>query len=280
MSIDLKISGLVNCVHKLNSSSQHNTEFSNLGSVKNQLKFNAIKSLDNNIVSSQYQSKNNNFSHKISNCVANLNLTKMQIDKMHLETTRRITKNKQIASAYNNRNKDSNGEPDQQQPDSCEYIEPSLSKIDVYHINLMKQLYFNIDRQESSYSDYVIIIIYDQIQNTDLINKQLITAIPVVKGIPERSITEITTISSTGKLCKHNKIICLHKGKITYTNDWITIENVERVNLDNTLFKFSVNYKDTTLKGIAINKANDLFDYNLDLSKCTLYISDFSKVWA
>ncbi|MCG7894065.1 MAG: hypothetical protein JAZ12_06385 [Candidatus Thiodiazotropha taylori] len=279
MSIDLKIPSLVNCVHKLNSSSQHNTEFANLGSVKNQIRFNAIKPLDNNIVSSQYQSKNNSYSHKISNCVANLNLTKMQIDKMRLETNLRISKNKQILSAYNNRNQDNNGGPDHQQSDSSEYVEPSLSKIDVYHISLMKQLYFNIDRQESNYSDYVIIIIYDQIQNTDLINKQLVTAIPVVKGIPERSITEITTISRTGELCKHNKVICLHKGKITYTNDWITIENVERVNLDNTLFKFSVNYKDTTLKGIAINKANDLLDDKLDLSKCTLYISDFSKVW-
>ncbi|MBW9268588.1 MAG: hypothetical protein K1566_02990 [Candidatus Thiodiazotropha sp. (ex. Lucinisca nassula)] len=279
MSIDLKLPGLTNCVHKLNASSQQNTAFSNLSTEKTLLSFNTIKSLDNNIKSSQYQQKNSNFNHKMSNYVSNLNLTNIHIDKMYMEASLRITNNKNFATKYNNRNKNKNNEPVHQQVDNGKYIEPSLTKIDVYHIKLMKQIYTNIDRQKCNYSDYIIIILYALIRNTDLINKQLVTAIPVVRGIPERSITEITTISSTGELYKHNKIICLHKGKITYTNDWITIENVERINLDNTLFKFKVNYKNTILRGIAFNKQRDLLDNNLDLSNCTLYISEFSKVW-
>ncbi|MCG7984706.1 MAG: hypothetical protein JAY90_18390 [Candidatus Thiodiazotropha lotti] len=276
MSIDIKSSDAVHGIQMLNDSHQHNTEFTNISSVKNQLSFNNIKKMDSLNQPIQTSTKTNNVNYSLSKCVTNLNLTKMHIDKLHLESSNKVNRNKQQLNLYSHQTDYYYEEADKNYPKNDIFNEPLLTQVDIYHIELINQLYSNIESSNSDYTDYVILILYQLINDTQLINKQLITGIPIVNGVPERSITEITIISDSGKLFKHNKTICLHRGRITYTKDWIALEEVERVNLDNTLFKFTVNYNNHILHGIALNNQSD---HSLKLSDCTMYIADFSKIW-
>ncbi|MCG7920978.1 MAG: hypothetical protein N0C81_15600 [Candidatus Thiodiazotropha lotti] len=276
MSIDFKSSGAIHSIQKLNDNHQHNTEFTNISSVKNQLRFNNINKMDGNNQSIQTLTKTNNVNYSFSKCVTNLNLTKMHIDKLHLDSSNKVNKNKQKLYLHSQQTDHYYEETDNNYQNNDVFKEPLLTQVDIYHIDLINQLHSNIESSNSNYTDYVILILYQMINDTQLINKQLITGIPIVNGVPERSITEITIISDSGKLFKHNKTICLHRGRITYTNDWIALEEVERVNVDNTLFKFTVNYDNLILHGIALNKQSD---HSLKLSDCTLYIADFSKIW-
>ncbi|WP_139117029.1 hypothetical protein [Candidatus Thiodiazotropha endoloripes] len=279
MSIDLKHCGFVHSIHKLNDNQQINTEFTNLSTVKNQLRFNNLKLMDNNNHLFVSVTKNNCINFASSGCVSNLNLSKIHIDKLQLETTSKINNTKKDYKNYKLSLHKEYYETEQHHLECNDFEEPALSEIDIYQIDLIKQLYSNIESNVLDYSEYIIIMIYELIESTHLINKQLATAIPIVKGIPERSITEITTISHSGKLYKNNKTICLHRGRITYTKDWLTFENVERINNNNTLFKFIVNYRGSILNGFAFTELNKSSKDDLKLSNCTLYISDFSNVW-
>lgn len=279
MTINIKGANSVHHTHKLTDNLQHNTEHSNLLNAKSQMRFNNLKS-SNNSLTQNISAKINNYNLPISQCVTNLNLTKVHIDKLYSENikkayNRNVKKYDSCIPRITSRHKDKRrGESYQD-----DFIEPLLSKNDIYHINLLKELYLNIKINDTENNDYIVLVIYQTITNTDLINKQLITAIPINNGKATRSISEITIVEQTGKLKKHNKTVCLHTGGIIYTKDWLKIEEVKKLNLDNPVYKFTINYDDTSLNGIYINSLNDAQDNLSILKNSTLHIADFSKIW-
>jgi hypothetical protein len=282
MSISIKGTSSIHYANKLNEKLQNNTEATSKVSVKNQLRFNNIKRNTENNQVQDHSVKSTNINIKNSHCVSNLNLTKVHIDRMRSEKSN-IIFNKKVKKNIPSLDDNKQDRQDKQEcfsnDEQCEFNEPKLNHIDVYHIQQMRDLYFFIEDGNRRQSEYIIIVIYQMIKDTDLISKQLITAIPIVDGVPRRTIGEISIISHTGNLEKYHKTICLHTGGIKYTKDWLKIENSERINVTNSIFKLLVDHECFDLKGICLVTYNTSPDEPLLLDKSTIFIPEFTKIW-
>jgi hypothetical protein len=277
MSIHLKGVGSTLNTQIVKNSVEKNTQSSNINTAKN------FAQISNNkrIESSTHQSKNqntkvNNINYAKSHCVTNLNITKMHIDKLHSEKINKLY-NRNITKKHASETFKHDDEfHENQHQRKHEFDEPKLSDLDVYHIGIIKNLYFNMESNNPRFEHYVIIIIYETIHNTNLINKQLITAIPIENDIPKKSITEITIINNQGKVARHTKTICFHIGGLVYTDDWLKIEQTEKLNSDSTFYKFKIDYQGKILNGIALN---NILNSSFSLNNSTIYIPNFTSIW-
>jgi hypothetical protein len=276
MSIHIKGVGSIVNTHILNSSVEKNTQNTTNNSAKNQLQFNNTKRNESSSQIHNHNNKVNNVNFSNSNCVANLNITKMHIDKMHTEITKKLYNRNIINKRTFKKIEQTNDEEKRKHYQSDEFEEPVLSELDIYHIGLIKDLYHNIESNQPCFEHYIIIIIFQTIENTNLINKQLITAIPLENNIPKKTISEITIIDRSGQLKTYNNTVSLHNGGLEYTDDWLKIQQTQKLNLHNSFFKFIIEYQNQTLNGIAFNNQTNR---NFTLSNCTLYIPNFSQIW-
>jgi hypothetical protein len=200
----------------------------------------------------------------------------MHIDKLHSEKINKLY-NRNITKKHASETFKHDDEfHENQHQRKHEFDEPKLSDLDVYHIGIIKELYFNMESNNPRFEHYVIIIIYETIHNTNLINKQLITAIPIENDIPKKSITEITIINNQGKVERHTKTICFHIGGLVYTDDWLKIEQTEKLNSDSTFYKFKIDYQGKILNGIALN---NILNSSFSLNNSTIYIPNFTSIW-
>ncbi|MEJ2622326.1 MAG: hypothetical protein P8163_19375 [Candidatus Thiodiazotropha sp.] len=278
MSIHIKGGGPILNTHILNHSVEKNSETTNIHTIKSQLIFGNNKRSENS--AQQLHNKNikvNNIDYSKSQCATNLNITKMHIDKMHSEILNKLYNRNVIKNHSLFKIDPDNGKYQEQSHHEIEeFDEPALSELDVYHIGLIKDLYLNVEKNNPCFSHYVIIVIYETIKNTKLINKQLLTAIPIENDIPRKSISEIAIINDSGELKKYTQTICFHNGGLTYTDDWLKIQQAQKLNTDSTFFKFEIEYRNKILKGIGFN---NVINTRFSLNNSTIYIPNFSTIW-
>jgi hypothetical protein len=272
MSLHIKSIGKLFNSHILNSSVDKITE-----NTKNNInQYSNIKHAENRNQLLNQNIKVNYISNTHSTCVTNLNLTTMHIDKIQSEITEEVY-NRNVINTLRLTKLELERERKESNNNQV-FEEPVLSELDIYHIELITDLYLKVETHNPCFKNnlIIIIIIYQKINNTNLINKQLITAITIENNIPKKSICEITIINHSGELKKYTKKVYLHNGGLTYTDDWLKLQQTKILNIDNTFYKLQVHYQNRVLNGIALNNSTS-GSFSLDNS--TIYIPNFSKIW-
>jgi hypothetical protein len=254
---------------------------SNSTVVKNQIRYNNVKSQNTSkAVNINYNIHKHIENLKNSKCVNNLNLIACHADKLSSEKIQPlynksspIVRNNMQSVSHNERENDKNNKNDSSKTNE----QLNSQHFDKYYTKLLTKMYeylINNDYCET----FKIIVIYKEIDGTELIEKQLITAIPFIENQPQRSISEIAVIAKSGEIKKYSMPVYLHIGGYTYTNDWLSISSVafDRFNM---LQKIYIEYEQSRINGFCINYDSTEKSNCIIASHMKLHIPGFSNIW-
>jgi hypothetical protein len=245
--------------------------------VKNQLRNNNIKIQD----TTKLVNLNNNINKHITNssnsyCVNNLNLIACHVDKLSSEKIQPLYNNNKLVvrNTIQSVTHDKNDDDQNDNKGSCKENNQFFEK---YYTKVLSKIYEYLI--SNGYSEtFKIIVIYKEINDTTLIEKQLITAIPFIDNQPQRSISEIAIITKTGEINKCSMPVFLHIGGYSYTRDWLSISSAA-IGQCNILQKISIEYGEFRIKGFCVNYDSTEECDLVIAANMKLYIPGFSKIW-
>jgi hypothetical protein len=216
----------------------------------------------------------------VSNCVKNLNITSMQIDKIHAENiTNLLVCNKWRDHSLGENESDmvdgdddssnDNGDLEQNYINIEEQLELLLiEKI----INLKKYLIY-----ECRYTSFMILS-FCQVQAGLHVNyKQMLSVIPFIDATPQNSLCSVSQVNERGDISEASMSLQMVAGGFLYTSDWLGIISV--LPGDQSLFKkVIIEYQRTEIQAIVLNNTKSEDDV-LDFNNTNIYIPGFSKIW-
>lgn len=213
-------------------------------------------------------------------CVNNLNLSKIYLDKLKTIDSQELYNQKSLRKhIFSAPEEKITNENRIEYKNSSESFYKKLDGLDIYHINILYKI-DNYLRSNEICDSYLVLSIYQEIRDTDLIERQLLAVIPYSNGKFQGSVSEITTVSKVGLIEKYKLPIYIHIGGYCYTQEWLNIIDSSDIVDDLPLFLINIEYGGRYLKGMIYMKMPHYYYTNsMDMINVKLYIPGICEIW-